>query len=445
MRRVLLITFCYPPSEIIGAVRPAGLAKYLPNYGWTPVILTPRVHQARHDSKVIETGYRDLVASWKTRLGLDGHRSMHEQLGLAVSPRQGSGRVYTRALQLAKYFLAFPDETKGWVPFAQEAIAKLGSRGPKIDAIISTSPPISAHLVARRAKEVLGCPWVADLRDLWTQNLTSRFSLLQPLARILESRTLGQADLLVTVSDQWNERLKSRYAHKSICTIANGFDPDEFAPRRVPLTSRFSITYTGMLYEGRRDPSPVLESIHQLIFEGAMSRDQIALRFLGPMEPWLTAVIARYGLQDITECPGLLPRHLALERQQESQILLQLGWGDPRETGQHTGKLFEYLGSRRPILAVGGVPGALTDVLKETGAGVHVQSREELRQYLLSAYQEFQQHGSVRYDGNETAISRYSHREMARKFASVLSQATGLDTGETPDQQDCTQTSLSVF
>ena len=382
------------------------------------MILTPRVRQARHDPQVIETGYRDLVASWKARLGLDSHRSMHEQLGLAVASQKNSGHPHTRALQLAKYFLAFPDEAKGWVPFAQEAIAELGSRAPN-DAIIPTSPPISAHLVARRAKEILGCPWIADLRDLWTQNLTNRFSLLQPLDRILESRTLGQADALVTVSDQWDERLRSRYSHKRISTISNGFDPDEFEPRRVPLTPHFSITYTGMLYEGRRDPSPVIESIHQLIHEGAMSRNQIALRFFGPAEPWLAAVVARYGLQDITECPGSLPRHLALERQRESQILLQLGWGDPREKGQHTGKLFEYLGSRRPILAVGGVPGALTDVLTETGAGIHVQSREELRQYLLSAYQEFQQHGSVRYGGNETAISRYSHREMARKFASA--------------------------
>ena len=115
-----------------------------------------------------------------------------------------------------------------------------------------------------------------------------------------------------------------------------------------------------------------------------------------------------------------VPREQALKLQRESHILLLLGWDDPRETGGHTGKLFEYLGSKRPILAVGGSPGAQTQVLRRTKAGVHVQSDRELKDFLVAAYAEFARTGGVCYQGDANEVKQYTHREMARKFATVL-------------------------
>jgi len=132
-----------------------------------------------------------------------------------------------------------------------------------IDAIVTTSPPISSHLIGREAKDILGCPWIADLRDLWTQNLGERTSNLLQIG--LEKRTLRQADGLVTVSDPWATRLERRYPEKKIWTITNGFDPDDFDSPPPPLTEEFSISYTGELYAGQRDPTLLLEVLSDLI------------------------------------------------------------------------------------------------------------------------------------------------------------------------------------
>jgi hypothetical protein len=160
--------------------------------------------------------------------------------------------------------------------------------------------------------------------------------------------------------------------------------------------------------------------LRDLIAEGALRKNDIRIRFYGPPEFWLPALAERYALKEVVEMPGVVPRQEALRVQAESQILLLLGWSDPKETGQHTGKLFEYFGSARPILAVGGSPGVLTETLTETGTGVHISNKGQLREYLLSRYAEFKARGSVEYQVNQAAVAQYTHLEMARKFSEVL-------------------------
>jgi len=146
MLRVLLITFCYPPTEIIGAVRPAALAKYLPQFEWEPIILTPKVRHSRSDPELIETDYEDVLASWKRGLGLDSERGVHEQLRLPLSSKPRSDLLHKRILDLAKYFITYPDTSKGWIPFALRAIEEIRDQHQKIDAILTTSPPISTQI-----------------------------------------------------------------------------------------------------------------------------------------------------------------------------------------------------------------------------------------------------------------------------------------------------------
>jgi glycosyltransferase involved in cell wall biosynthesis len=255
---------------------------------------------------------------------------------------------------------------------------------------------------------------------LWTQNLAqSKHSSLKLRVR-LEKKTLAAANALVTVSDPWRARLAERYTAKPIYTITNGFDPDDFQNRPQTLTEQFSITYAGQLYRGKRDPGPLLEVLSELIREQMLPLERVRVRFYGPPEPWLPDLIARYGLQAVVELHDVVGRDEALQREMESQILLLLGWSDAKETGQHSGKLFEYLGAGRPILAVGGNRGVLTDVLEETRAGIHALSKTKLRESILAMYRDFKDSGRVRYQADPEAVEQYSHRQMARKFADVL-------------------------
>ena len=324
-----------------------------------------------------------------------------------------------------KYLLTYPDLLKGWIPFALAAVDKIARQNLDIAAIVSTSPPISCHLIGRQAKSMLSCPWIADFRDLWSQNLGTTNRNLNFLQVRLEKRTLRQADVLVTVSDPWASRLQERYPSKKVCTITNGFDPDDFCSPSPPLASDFSITYTGQLYDGQRDPTILFEVLRDLLKEEAIRACDLRVHFYGRPEPWLAALIKTYGLHHVVEMHGQTARKEVLEQQRKSQILLILPWSDPRETGHHSAKLFEYFAAARPVLAVGGSRGVLTQALEETHAGVHALSKGQVREFLLNAYAEYKRDGRVSYLGDKHAIEQYSHPEMARRFAQLLDSVDG--------------------
>jgi glycosyltransferase involved in cell wall biosynthesis len=324
-------------------------------------------------------------------------------------------------LEFVKYLLTYPDPTKGWIPHALEAVKEIRRQNLDISAIVTTSPPITSHLIGRRAKSILGCPWIADFRDLWTQNLGHGGPHF--LQGGLEKRTLRHADALVAVSTPWAGRLQSRYPKKKICTIPNGFDPDDYSSPAPPLTPDFTISYTGQLYQDRRDPSALFEVLSNLLKEGSISADDLRVRFYGPSEAWLPALIKKYRLDAVAELHGPTPRKDVMVHQRESQVLLVLPWSTPRETGHHSAKLFEYFAAARPILAVGGGSGVLTEALEETGTGVHALSTAALREFLLRSYAEYKKYGRVAYAGRKHLIERYSHPEMARSFAQVLDDA----------------------
>jgi glycosyltransferase involved in cell wall biosynthesis len=272
---------------------------------------------------------------------------------------------------------------------------------------------------------MLGCPWIADFRDLWTQDITTMRSRdLQFLQVPLEKRTLKHADMLITVSDPWGDRLRQRYPSKEIRTIPNGFDPDDFSSR-PELTQNFTITYAGVLYQGQRDPTVLFEVLRELANEKIIDLSDVKVRFYSPIDAWLAPLVRRCGLEAVVDLHGIVPRREVLQRQMESQILLLLSFTHPKDTGLHTGKLFEYLGAARPIVAIGGNRGAMTQVLEETRAGIHASSKAEVREWLVRAYADYKREGRVSYRGDAKAISRYSHLEMSRSFADALDHLTG--------------------
>ncbi len=417
MKRVLLISFYYPPREGVGGVRPAGAAKYLPQFDWEPIIMTPALPPGeRPNARVIETGYRDVLSRWKTIFGLDPDRGLHEQLELPQSSSPRSYLAHTKAIYWLKSLLTYPDPCKGWLPFARKAVLQF-ARQEHVDAILTTAPPISCHLIGMEAKTILRRPWVADCRDMLADApFGSR--LLKRQLRSLEQRTLQKADALVTVSLPWADHLRQLHPSKSVAAITNGFDP-EAVPACEPVNF-FCITYTGELYHGERDPTLLFEVLTELIRENSLPSSQVRVRFYGPSDPWLAAHVERYGLQDVVEIHDRVSRGESLQHQRESQILLLLGFNVPLYEGGYPGKVFEYLGARRPILALGGKPGVVGQLLAETATGMFAATKAELRTFLMNAYAEFRARGQVSYRGKQAAIAQYTHREMARKFARTL-------------------------
>jgi len=427
MKKVLVITYYFPPRPEIASVRLRGLAKYLPAFDWEPVVLTatlPGPPEPRFS--VVQTPYPgDATARFKKKVFPDPTRGLLEQVG--VEPTTSKGKYSHASLlgTLARGIVAYPDDQKGWCPFAVEAGCKLiDDLG--IDAIISSSAPVTTHIIAKQLKARYSLPWIADLRDLWTQNHYYTYGPFRKwLERRLEIETLAQADSLVTVSEPLAQTLSTLHYDKPVYSIPNGFDSDEVEP--ASLTKEFTITYSGTLYQGMRDPKPLLKALNNLIGEGAMDPNTIRVRFFGPSQYWLEQEIKKYHLERVVSQCGVVPREIALANQRESHILLLLNWTHPAEAGVYTGKIFEYLAAQRPILALGGLGGVVKELLEKTSAGIHVSKPEELERALLNYYSEYRSTGKIGYHGLADHIQEYSHRKMAAKFAQVLEGVTSKD------------------
>jgi hypothetical protein len=424
MRKLIIITYYFSRKENIGSIRLQGLAKYLPRFGWNPTIITVQQHLSTEPStmnrvpyQIVETEYEDINASLASLVGIDPHRPVKESLNL--KDNKDKKTIFDHIWSLTRELLYYPDAQKGWYKHGFEAGEKILREG-NYEAVISSSSPITSHLIARDLKKRYNIPWIADLRDLWTQNHYYPYSpTRRQIDTLLEKKTLRVADALTTVSQPLTDKLYERYPDKYISTITNGFDTEEINPG-IPLSKDFTITYTGALYKGRRDPEPLLKALNELIHDGEVAREDISINFYGRRESWLNEDIERYKLGDIVSLHGPVSRELAIKKQWESQILLLLTWDNPSEKGVYTGKVFDYLAARRPILSLGLSEGVVPELLSNTNTGIHALTEEEIKLYLLRTYTDFKKNGVVRYEGIQSEIDKYSHYEMARKFAEIL-------------------------
>lgn len=431
MKKVLIVTHRFPPHPAVASLRPAGLKKYLPEFGWDATILTSAVSGgARENSNIIETPQRESsILKWGNRLfKLNNDRALMAQI------TELKTKLHVRSEKSVLDFLlaaigevtAYPDPQKGWRKYAVKAGIEL-LKQHTFDAIISTSPPATSHIIARELREYSNLPWIADFRDLWTQNYYYPYS---PLRRMIEGKlelkTLGSADVLVSVSDPAVEDLRRLHIHKPVYCIQNGFDPAEINRNNRKLTDKFTITYTGNLYPGKQNPAPLFGALHNLIDRGDMDSTDIEVRFYGSGAGWIDIEADRYGLSNIVKQYGVVSRELSLDKQRETQLLLLLKWNDEQQRGVYTAKVFEYLAAGRPILAVGGFHDVVDDLLTTTGAGVCGYTSEDVMNVLLPLYHEYKAKGAVCYGGDREEINKYSHYVMARKFAGIFESLTGV-------------------
>ena len=421
MKKVLIITYYFPPMPSIGAIRPAGLAKYLPIQGWNPIILTPILPGSPDPQfHIIQTPENDVLKLWKKRLGLNPQKTLNENFN--VSMRKQRISILDKIAYLPSEIITYPDARKGWYTFAIKAGDKI-LQNEQVDAIISSSHPIICHMIAKTLAKKYHIPWIADLRDLWTQDHYYPHCFLRRIIeRRLELQTLGQANALVTVSKPLASDLSNLHTNIPVYSIPNGYDPVDAEFDAPKLTKKFTITYTGGLMSGKRDPTLLFEALKNLITDSIIDPNLIEVRFFGPRDRWLIEEIRNANLDGIVKIFESIPRDSVLQKQRESHLLLLLLWNNPQEKGVYTGKIFEYLVSRRPILALNGPSDSvIRDLLEETQTGHYITSLEDLEAILSRYYFGYLQNDTTPSTDTRT-ISQYSQIEMTRKFADILNK-----------------------
>ena len=434
MKKVLIIANLFHASPRI-----PGIAKYLPEFGWEPTILTVPIKEDpknrlgfpfgfREKVRIIETSYRgDIFWFWRkifNLLGFEREKSILNQIkevGGITSQKSFIDSIFN----LYQTFFAYPDEEKEWKKPAMKAGSEL-LEIEKFNAMISSSSPVTAHIIANELKKRYKIPWIADLRDLWTQNHNYPYPWWRKIfERRLELKILSLANAFIALSWPMTEKLKTLHKKENAYTITNGFDPEKVNKTPADLTTKFTITYTGQIYPIKQDPSKLFIALRELISDNIINPKDVEVRFYGPEQVWLEKEIKDYGLSEIVKQYGIVPRDVSLRKQWESQILLLLNWENEKEKGTYTGKIFEYLASQRPILATGGFGNdVVEDLLIQTKAGVYASKLEDVRNSLQKFYLEYKQKGKVEYKGNWEEINKYSYCQIAKKFADILSQIT---------------------
>jgi len=431
MSKVLIISNLFHASPRI-----PGLATYLPKGGWEATIISPPVgdnaenylgfpKQFLEKSKIVEAPYRGDIF-WLYRkifksFGFKTNQSITQQIKEHMGVTSKNSFI-DLLMNWYQTILAYPDTERTWRNPALKAAYDILKK-EHFNAILSSSPFPTSHIVAAELRKQFGLPWLADFRDPWTQNHNYPYGVIRKyLEKKLELRTISSADAMTAAAPVYAK--KQEHFHKMpTIVITNGFDPKNINDQPIELTDKFTITYTGQIYTGKQDPEKFIKALKGLISEGTINPDDIEVRFYGPRLNWLSDKIANNGLIDSINQYGQVLRYESWQKQRESHVLLLLNWEDPTERGVYPLKFFEYLSARRPILASGGLQNDdLSKMLIETKAGVYAPNIEEIKASLLRFYKEYKRTGRVPYSGDFKEIDKYSYRGMARKFSDLLNQ-----------------------
>ncbi len=435
-KRVLIVSFFFPPTNSIAAVRVGKFAKYLPQFGWEPVVLTADTSKDRPQTLPVETDEANVFRTPYFALYSSLYRNLK---GNQDTPSETASRRFNwkepiyRAVRLTQpiytlsIFAPLVSDPIGWYSHAMEKGREILDKY-EIDAIFSSYAPSTSHLVACRLHQISGIPWVAEFRDLWALNPNARTTrFLRYLTCRLERRVMKRSSLLIAASEPAAEQLEKLHAQKAV-TILNGFDEDDYV-EYTPLTSKFTITYTGQIYPGKQDPTPLFKVLKELREEGKISPSNFEIRFFGGGSlTVLNPLIERYGLSDMVKVYDIVPFRESVRRQKESSVLLMLKWEDAVARGIYTGKLFEYLGAKRPVLAVGSFADKYVDnVMIESGTGTVVDNLTMMKDVLSRWLDEWQKSGKIvsHWEPRANVIQRYTRRGQAGKLAQLLEEASG--------------------
>ena len=449
MPRVLVIAYSYPPAGNVGVHRTLRFLKWLPRLGWDPVVLTPR--NARGVN---------LQPSLLDRVGaVDVHRTYSFE---ALNPGKSIDRVRAGAIEsrLQRYLwqlprtiwksVAVPDARLGWVPFGITGGTRV-LRGLSVDAIYVTGKPFSSYLIADRLGRHFGLPWVMDVRDLWALNRRdpdTNWWHRQMNAR-LEERMVKRAAMVIA-NTPGNKRefveAYATYGADKFVTITNGFDQDDFAGPAISRPENFTIVYTGTFYFGKQSkpsgeifethsPWFLFQALANLFAEDDEMRRRCRVVVAGPRCELAKELASRCGVSDIVQLKGWVSHRESLKLQRQAHLaLLVLARGEQSRSWVPA-KLYQYLGSGTPILAL--IPdGDAAQIIRETDAGVVVppDGIAQIERVLRCAYARFRR-GEAPARPSTTAVRQYEAEMLTRQLVDVLNRATGRFVGE-PKRSD---------
>jgi glycosyltransferase involved in cell wall biosynthesis len=414
--KILICSFYFPPTGGGGVQRPLKFAELLPEFGIEAHVLAPgNAKWLHHDEPPPALASRNVHRA--PFLGPRGRLPAEELYG-----RRGGDRLLRKLLLTPRRFL-LPDEDVTWLLTALPVVTRIVHR-ERIDVLLTTSPPTSVHLTGALAKRLTGIPWVADVRDSIVANHDRRLERRAVRAKEQTHRSVARlvakrADAVVAVTGQIAAEMRAIERSTPVAVIPNGADFDDFADLSYQRGERFRITHTGSFF-GQRDPRPFLTALARL-------GPEVLARFVGDFRRSDLDWVRANGLEHRLELLPYSPRQRSLERQRASDALLLL-LPEVGQRGQDvpSGKLFEYLAARRPILAAVPPAGTAAQLIREAGAGIVVapDDVDGIQHALEELVHQWRADQLTDVSLAPGLVERISRRTRARELADVLQSVT---------------------
>ena len=417
MKHVLVVAYYFPPLGLSGVQRIAGFVRHLPEYGWKPTVLTAKpAGYFAHDNSLwapIQEAGTQII---QTR-SLDPTRFF--RAGSTVRLPRESKR---QALASISNWLFVPDNKIGWMPFAVQAGLREASH-QAFSAIYSSAPPYTGHLVGSKIAQRLGLPLIVDLRDDWVGN--PRHIYPTPLHRQLhvrqERRVLQNACAVTTINRPILDELQARHKHLKIPghVIPHGYEEQCVSSvTRKNHKDKLRLVYTGVFYDAQT-PEYFLRGLREFLIQNPDMRRRVSAIFAGLVPDYFARLVRSLKLEQVVQYVGYLEHSSVVALQQKADILWMTIGSRPGASQISTGKLFEYMGTRKPILALV-PPGAASDTLHRYKAA-YVVSPEDINQATQAL-------NRIRNDWRDQCfpkpdvafVSTLSRKHLTKKLSDVL-------------------------
>ena len=437
MKRVLVITYYWPPTGGSGVQRWVKFAKYLPSEGWQPVIYTPENpeqlavdHSLEADipegTEIIKTRITEPYELYKKFL----RRSGHSKEAVEVNPVNAQNKSFAqKAAMWVRGNLFRPDPRCLWIRPSVKFLKKYLEEHP-VDLIVSTGPPQSMHMIGRLLSKETGLPWIADFRDPWTKIFYFKhLSMTKATERWhqkMERKVLDEASAVVAVSPLVQQEFQSM-TRTHVELITNGYDECDFPDMKDTGATGgpdkdFVITHTG-LFAADGNPTLLWDVLSEMCAEDSAFKKALKIRLIGKTDTQILEAITESGLKDNLTDLGYQPHGTAVEEQRSASILILPLRKEPEYKAVLPGKLFEYLASGRPVLGIGQPDGAMSMILNKTNTGVVVdwEDKISMKKYIDDCWK-------AHLDGNLTIndgeISAFTRRNLTRQMAELFDKVT---------------------
>ncbi|OCB78494.1 glycosyltransferase family 4 protein [Flavobacterium crassostreae] len=425
-KKILIITYYWPPAGGPGVQRWLKFVKYLPEFGVTPVVYIPDnptypILDTELQNQVLDTTTiirQPIFEPYQLASYFSKNKTQKISSGIIPNPKKQS---FLDAVFLwIRGNLFIPDARVFWVKPSVAYLEKYIATH-NIETIITSGPPHSLHLIGLELKKKLALNWIADFRDPWTTIGYHKSLRLSGFAaakhKKLEKKVLHAADTILVTSKTTKLEFQA-ITTKPIAVLTNGYDVE--LVQNEALDTAFSLAHIGS-FLSERNPMILWESIQELLTEIPNFKNHLEIKLIGAISQEVLATIARFDLNTYVNNLGYVSHSEAIAHQKKSQVLLLIEIDSPDTKSIIPGKLFEYMVSNRPILALGPKGSDFAEIITNTNTGVFLEysEKQKLKNVILDYYTQFL---SGKLQSNAVGLQQYSRKNITKQLVELLNK-----------------------